>query len=492
MNTGRASLILVVATVALLLSACRTKPIDEATRIVANQVEASLCRAAFTATLEEGKPQAPVVMFKQSEWEGEDWLLYAHPLVPNVAEGGEAKTLVCIRETRTDISGYYYAGSDHVYKLTWDIRIVLLPGGNVVGAGTSEGASIHNNEIAPDPNYQGDANIYSDPPIFDLLKLVAPTLERIFLPGHDIKAIAFSPDGRFLVSAGENGILISDAVSPYLQMWDVATGETALTFDNPGESSCVAFSPDGKSLATCTRIFDSMGFSYGVYIWDTITGKLIREIKTPLVGANSLRYSPDGRLLVGVIEHDVVYWDAKSGEELRRTKVTTGYATVSVGFSPDGKVLAVGVNGSLIFFDPNTGDEIASLATESDYVLSFSPDGKWLASGNPLVVWDSTSCQIVHTLGDGETAAFSPDSAMLVQISGDPEEIVFWDIATGVKIDTIAIVANYGWIDQGEYLKYFNSIYPWLAFSPEGKWLATSAGEGGIIRLWDMSKINQP
>jgi len=460
----------VILVIAAAVAACGPKSTVEPTPHPF-PLEAQQCQAAFSAAVEEGVPEAPVLMLKQSAWTGEGWNVFTPPWEPAAREEGQPKTLVCILETRLEIEDQtVFAGSQsfHPYQLIWDIRLLQLPGGKVIVAGKYEGRTmILNDNKLVDEN--GKYAIYCDPPTHELFAPISPTLGKVLLPGHAIENIAFSPDGRFLASSG-----YPDEENSPLQMWDTTTWESKGTFEDSESADCLAFSPDGKNLATCAP--------GQIQIWDTRTGELTQKNDLWYYDTDLLAYSPDGKLLIAAYFSDLIYLDANSGEEVRRTKLIGTDIIFSFGFSPDGKLLAVGGRDLLAFYDPATGEEVASLFNDQasdnpgyanlDPVV-FSPDGKWLAtSGGGVRLWDVSSRKVVHTLEDGLDLAFSADSTLLAQ--GQLEgEVFIWDVASGEKIGT---------------LRAFSDTIDGLAFSPDGKWLAVGCGKDGGIRLWDVKQ----
>jgi WD40 repeat protein len=162
--------------------------------------------------------------------------------------------------------------------------------------------------------------------------------------GHQDMAVCqtFSPDGRLLATGGSQND--NDA-----RLWDVATGKEVRRIETGGVVLAVAFSPDGKSLAS-SRGEDR------VVLWDVATGKELRAMKGALGSASTLAFSPDGRLLAaagneekeGKRTHAIRLWDAGSGE-LQRSWADT---TTSLAFTPDGRRLAIlGRDGIVSLWD---------------------------------------------------------------------------------------------------------------------------------------------
>ncbi|MCF3564873.1 CHAT domain-containing protein [Planktothrix agardhii] len=150
----------------------------------------------------------------------------------------------------------------------------------------------------------------------------------------------------------------------------------------------------------------------------------------------------------------------------------------AVSFSPDGKRLATGSwDNTVKLWDANTGKEIQTLRGHTDrvYGVSFSPDGKRLATGswdNTVKLWDANTGKEIYTLR-GHTdwvwdVSFSPDSKRLASASGD-KTVKLWDVSAGKEIQTLT-----GHTDglRG------------VSFSPDGKRLATASSDK-TVKLWD-------
>jgi dipeptidyl aminopeptidase/acylaminoacyl peptidase len=151
------------------------------------------------------------------------------------------------------------------------------------------------------------------------------------LLGHTswVLSVAFSPDGKRLATgAGDHTAKI----------WDLDSGKAALTLEgHTSRVMSVAFSPDGKRLATGAE-------DYTAKIWDLDSGKAALALEGHTNSVTSVAFSPDGkRLATGSWDNTAKIWDLDSGKAALTLEGRTSSVT-SVAFSPDGKRLATGAS----------------------------------------------------------------------------------------------------------------------------------------------------
>jgi RNA polymerase sigma factor (sigma-70 family) len=280
--------------------------------------------------------------------------------------------------------------------------------------------------------------------------------------GIFVQTLAYSPDGKMIVSSGGRALIF----------WDAATGKESRQFpiSNGGQVRGVAFSPDGKLFATTGRT---------AQLWDIASGKMLRELKNVPSRVIALAFSPDGKLLAsGYLDGTLSLEDVAGGDEKRR--IDSGQGGVNtVAFAPDGKLLASGGSDSTIrLWDAVTGKEVHRLTAPKKELSSvvFSPDGKLLASGSnedSLRLWDVATGRQIRTLGEKKrhftAIAFSPDGKLLASGHLDGT-LSLWDTS------------------NGEQKRHWQAALDGcsLAFCPDGKTLATAGRMGSVIRLWDM------
>ena len=199
----------------------------------------------------------------------------------------------------------------------------------------------------------------------------------------------------------------------------------------------MAFSPDGKTLAT------SNSDNNTVKLWDLTTKKQCGVLKGHTGETITVAFSPDGKMLAtGSGDGDgsvkIWSWDGTTAQERRDHPPGSGVGASRCGSPPDSKTLAIGT-GTVDLYDVATGNKRASLHGHGGTIgsLAFSPDGKTLASGSAdrtVRVWDLASGQernqLPH-LSSAHSVGFSSDGKLLV--SGSVDGIVkLWELGSAL------------------------------------------------------------
>ncbi len=181
--------------------------------------------------------------------------------------------------------------------------------------------------------------------------------------------MTFTPDGQTLISASRDGNVETLGTRP--------RGRPRLTFsDNAAEVRAFACSPDGKTLATG-------GDQDVLCLWDSATGKRLREIDLPGPATNALAFSRDGLLLAAALAPSdqpmpaaasVRVWEVATGK--LRADLKCQQTVTALVFAPDGKTLAVALgspaSGETQLWDVNGGGLLTTLHGHQGPVLALA------------------------------------------------------------------------------------------------------------------------
>ncbi len=265
-----------------------------------------------------------------------------------------------------------------------------------------------------------------------------------------VQSFAISRDGTRLAVGGSK-----------LTVWDTTTYNKIATFGERENDTyeSIAFSPDGKQLISCTN--------EEVILWDVDTEKLLKTYVED--GLYSVAFSPDGeRIAIGSYGGTVRVWDKtltreinKNKESAKSTDARDGWAqlravifsrrstsdtlpsTNDVVFSPDNRYLAVSFDEGVKIWEADGRREIAMLRGHKGAVtaVAFSPNGKTIATGGSdaiIKIWDTSSFKELITLrghtGSVESIAFSRDGMTLASQSLD-RTVRLWRAATDEEIE---------------------------------------------------------
>ena len=282
-----------------------------------------------------------------------------------------------------------------------------------------------------------------------------------------LTGIVFLPDGKTLVSAGEDGLV---------KFWDTSRPElsAALTHDLMEPWSPI-FSPDGQTI---------IAVGNQILFWDVGTKRALERLDDHGCQLMAAALSRNGKVLAtGDVKGVIRVWDVPLDRSQRpRCKVLTGHqgSVLAVDVSSDGSTIASGGDdGTVRLWDAATGAQLRRFAKEKEaiFAVAFHPRDKVLATGGTemaVKLWDVATGQLLVTQREDERVrrlAFSPDGATLA-------------VGLATKVADASIMLRKGdTLERLAELSGHAGVVRSLAFSPDGSRLASGADDH-LIKLW--------
>ena len=303
--------------------------------------------------------------------------------------------------------------------------------------------------------------------------LKAQSIETIIQQGHPaaVTALAFSPDGKTIATGSKDKTV---------KLWETSSGNEIRTLaGHSSQVNDIRFTPDGKSLL-------SADWDHTVKVWDVYSGKIVNDFTGHQHTVSSVACDANGNAYSAGAEGEGQVWNIRTGDVRYKFKVAPGQFGPSLDVSPDGKYLAVGNdNGRILILKADKGDTLYNVR-ELEYSscggcytkVKFSSSGKYFLSAadrGPMILWSMHDGSKVRTLIDKqeEYAAIdiSPDETFAVSV--DDKIVSVWNLKNGKKSGEIDSIP-----------KTVNDV----VISPDCKYILTG-GNDNKATLWDASSL---
>lgn len=290
-------------------------------------------------------------------------------------------------------------------------------------------------------------------------------------PLSPVAAVAFSPDGKLLVTGTYGRVTI----------WDLTTGKPVRVLTNVlGAVNDLRFSPDGKLLVVAGGQPSARG---DLRLYQVEDWKLVGQLGGHDDVVNSVAFTADGKRLASAsFDKTVRIWDL-AARKVERTLTGHSDFVYAVAFDPTGKwLVSASKDRSVKMVEVATGKSLFTFSGMNEDVLTVavSPDGKQVISSGfeaGLYTWNPQTGERVRVQGGHSVAtyevAFSKDGQFIVSAGAD-RTVRLWNGSSGTAIKTFAV----------------GSIAYAAAISPNNKLVATGSFDG-LVRLWDVASGRQ-
>jgi WD40 repeat protein len=314
------------------------------------------------------------------------------------------------------------------------------------------------------------------------------------------RAVVFSKDGKFLITAGNEGIVV----------WETASGNRVDRSTGPRLGRpAAALSPDGATLA----VADESGL---IYLWDWTGGKEIRRYPVQTLPVHTVAFSCDGKSLASGDNWGAIHlWDVATGQQKLSGIVGHQEGVTDVAYVPAAASIATTAwDGSVRIWDALTGKETlkielpkedrektnpvngyeAGRAAQMMGHLALSPDGKLVAASrwdSLVMVWDASTGKEVQRY-KASRLAFSGDNKLIACLEygarniQNPDIVRLYDRETGKHLRDLRGRADTQWFDSPVFLHDSKSLLAIEFYMPAAPAAGSKASEAQFV-IWDVA-----
>jgi WD40 repeat protein len=224
-------------------------------------------------------------------------------------------------------------------------------------------------------------------------------VKRIGGFAHAVVALAFAPDGKIFATAGgaptDAGEIKVFEVDSWKEITDIKNGHSDTVYG-------ICFGPEGKMLASASA--DKF-----IKVWEIPSGKLVKSFEGHTHHVLDIGWMADGKLLASAgADNTVKIWDFEKGEQVRTINAHGKQVTRLTFIGKKNEILTCGGDGTVKKFNATNGGNIGNFggATDFVYAIGASPDGQIIAAGGQdgvVRVYNGANLQLMKTLVPPQT-----------------------------------------------------------------------------------------